>query len=204
MSTALGEKQELPAEQQHRLVERGILEVAGMNQRIHLMKSFGAVTGFQADEVPLFEKKLSVLLSQVDPDAQERRFDRVATLAGLPGFDGWPAGATVDVDRLLNLRDAPECREIRQWIRNVDTETDEQIKAQFDSVREQVVSMLGSPCGKAMRFLVATVVGLIPSVGAVAGPLLSAGDTFLLEKVIGKPGPATILGRNYRSIFRES
>ena len=93
VSTGLTSKHGLSPDQAHKLVERGILAVAGMNQRIRFMESFEAVTGFRADEVPLFEKKLSFILKQVDPDAQEERFDRIATIAGLPGVDGIPAGA---------------------------------------------------------------------------------------------------------------
>jgi hypothetical protein len=190
-------------EQEHKLVARGILAVAGMNQRIHFMESFEAVTGFQAEEVPLFEKKLSFILRHVDPDAQEQRFERIATIGGLPGVDGLPAGTTINVDRLLKLRDDAECRELRRWIRNVDSETDEEINARFESVREQLASAIDSRAGKTVRFLVTSGAGLIPVVGPVVGVALSAGDSFLLEKIIGKPGPATLLSKHYRSIFED-
>jgi hypothetical protein len=44
--------------------------------------------------------------------------------------------------------------------------------------------------------------GAIPVVGIAAGPVLTAGDSFLLARIIGKPGPAMFLSKNYRSIFR--
>jgi len=203
VSTGLS-KHGLTPEQEHKLVERGILAVAGMNQRIHFMESFGAVTGFQEDEVQLFEKKLSFILRQLDPGAQEQRFERIATIGGLPGIEGLPAGTTIDVDQLLRLRDDDECRELRTWLRDVDSETDDEINARFKSVRARLASTIESRGAKIVRFLVTSGAGAIPVVGIAAGPLASAGDSFLLEKVIGKPGPATFLSKHYRSIFRGS
>ena len=67
-------------------------------------------SGRAAEEMPFFEKNLSFILRQLDPDAQERRFERIVTIGGLPGADGLPAGSTIDVDRLLRLRDDPSRR----------------------------------------------------------------------------------------------
>jgi hypothetical protein len=203
VSTSLVTQHGLTVEKEHKLVERGILAVAGMNQRIHFMESFGAVTGFRDDEVSLFESKLAFIIRQVDPEAQEQRFERIATIAGLPGLDNMPVGTKIDVDRLLKIRDDTECRELRSWIRSIDTETDEEITARFESVRSRLASAVESQGGKAVRFLVTSGAGAIPIVGLAAGPLISAADTFLLEKVIGKPGPTTFLSKNYRSIFRD-
>jgi hypothetical protein len=192
----------LTPEQEHEQVGRGILAVASLNQRIHLMETFGAVTGFQEQEAPLFEEKMSYVLRQVDPAVQEQRFERVATIGGLPGVDGLPAGSTIDVDRLLKLRDEPECREFRTWIRNVDSETDDEIKDRFESVRGRFADVIESRGGKRLRFLVTAGAGLIPVAGAVVGPALSAGDTFLLDKIVGKPGPAVFLSKHYPTIFQ--
>jgi hypothetical protein len=202
VSTSLVSKDGMSEEQQHKFVERGVITVANLNQRIRFMESFEAVTGFQADEVPFFEKKLSFIMRQLDPDVQERRFERVVTIGGLPGVSDLPAGSVIDVDRLLKLRDDAECRELRSWIRNVDSETDEEINARFKSVRARVASVVESKSGKVVRFLATSGAGAIPVIGIGAGPLISAADTFLLEKVIGKPGPATFLSKNYPSIFR--
>jgi hypothetical protein len=203
VSTSLVSRHGMSAEQEHKFVERGIIAVANMNQRIHFMESLNAVTGFQVDEMPFFEKKLSFIFRQLDPDAQERRFERIVTIGGLPGADGLPAGSTIDVDRLLKLRDDAECRELRSWLRNVDSETDEEINARFESVRARMASAVESKSGKTVRFLVTSGAGVIPVIGVAAGPLMTAADTFLLEKLLGKPGPATFLSKTYRSIFRD-
>ena len=199
--TAIGATLGLPPDQEHRLVERGILDVAGLDQRIHLMDRLGAISGFQEDEAELFEQKMSFVLSQLNPAIHERRFDRVVTLAGLPGLEALPPGARIDVHRLLRLRESTECRELRAWLRGVDSETDKEITAKFGSVRDELAAMTQSPFGRIVRFLTATGVGLVPLVGPIIGATLSAADTFILDQVLGKPGPAAFLGRHYPSIF---
>lgn len=48
-----------PGQISHDLVERGLLLVAGLNQRIELMDHFDAITGFQDEEIGLFERRLA-------------------------------------------------------------------------------------------------------------------------------------------------
>ncbi len=200
MSATLG----FDADQEHRLVERAILAIAGLDQRIRLMESFEAVTGFRDDEAVLFEQKASILLAQLDPTRQERRFDRVVTLGGLPGLDAHPLGTRIDVRRLLALRESAECRELRVWLRGVDSETDAGIEASFGDVRDELAAITRSPLGRTVRFVAATAIGLVPFVGPIIGTVVSAADTFLLDRVLGKPGPAAFLGRHYPSIFLEN
>jgi hypothetical protein len=199
--TSLGAQLNLPDDTARRCVEGGVLAVAHLNQRINLMRDLEAVTGFRDDEVALFEQKASFIWSQLDPASQEHRFDRVVAIAGFPDLSGLPAGTAIRVDRLLRLRESDECRQLRAWVRNIDTETDEQIEAEFGSIRAKVASMSGGTSGRAIRFLVTTGVGQIPVVGSLAGLALSAADSFLLDRLIGKRGPATFLGRSYRSLF---
>lgn len=202
--TSLGTQLNLPDEALHRCVEGGALAVAHLNQTLHLMKAFGAVTGFREDEVTLFERKASAIWSQVDPKSQERRFDRVITIAGLPDLSALPQGTGISVDRLLRLRESDDCRQLREWVRNIDSETDEEIDAEFGSIRAKMASITGGTAGRTVRFLVTTVAGRIPVVGDLAGLALSAADSFLLDRIIGKRGPATFLGRTYRSLFESS
>ena len=186
IATNLSTNYGLPVEQVHKLVERGILAAAGVNQRIRLMEGFEAVTGFQKHELPLFDEKLSFLARQIDPEEQEVHFERVVTIAGLPDVeDLLSTGRTVDVARLLKVRDSPECRDLRSWIRNVDTQTDEEIGSQFEDVRSRLASVVESRPGKSVRFLVTTGSAFIPVAGPFISPLLSAGDAFLLERLIG-------------------
>ena len=166
------------------------------------MESFNAVTGFQQNELPMFEKKLSLLMRQLDPDAHEKRLERVITIGDLPGFSDLPLGTTIDAKRLLELRNDSECRDLRHWLRAVDSETDDEINARFDNLREQMAWLAEGRGGKFFRFLLTNGAGAIPGAGLIAGPALSGADSFLLEKIIGKPGPAIFLSKIYPSIFK--
>jgi hypothetical protein len=186
---------------EHRLVERALLGAAGVNQRIELMRSLNAVTGFQDSEFPFFEDKLNFLMRQIAPDVQEQRFDRIVEIAGLPTLTPLPASATVDADKLLKLRNGEECRELRAWLRKVDAETDEEISRRFEALRGRMAEVVEGAPGRTIRFVVTSGAGMIPVLGPALGPALSAVDTFLLEKLVGRPGPAVFLAKHYPSIF---
>jgi hypothetical protein len=42
----------------HKMIERGLLGLGGLNQRVEEMNAYGAVSGFLAPECPLFEDRL--------------------------------------------------------------------------------------------------------------------------------------------------
>lgn len=189
------------ATEAHRLVERALLGVAGLNIRIYLMQHLEGVTGFRAEEFPFFEDKVGFMVRQLDPSAQEERFDRIVEITGLPGLAPLLSGTKINVNKLLKLRDSDECRDLRTWLRSVDKETDAEINDRFDSIRSQAADLIEGNIGHAVRWVFTTGAGFVPVAGPVLGPLASAADTFLVEKLIGRPGPATFLSRHYPSIF---
>jgi hypothetical protein len=91
--TNLGDVLGLDAETTHKVVERGLLGVAGLAQRVEYMERFQAVTGFKV-ELDLFEEKLGFLARRLDPDASYKRFDRVVELLDLPDVDPDPESVT--------------------------------------------------------------------------------------------------------------
>jgi hypothetical protein len=192
----------LGADAAHKLIERAILGVAGTNVRICLMRELQGVTGFQDSEFPFFEDKIGFLMRDLDPDVQEERFERIVEIAGLPSLAGSPAATTVDAGRLLKLRETDECRELRAWLRTVDKETDAEINARFESLRGRLADLVNSGPARAIRFAIPVGASFIPGAGGILGPAASAVDSFLVEKIVGKPGPATFLSKHYPSIFQ--
>ncbi len=186
----------------HKVVEKALLGSAALDIRIRLMESLSAVTGFQDSDAPIFEAKLAFIASQLDPDAQERRFENVTRLAGLPSMAALGPNATVDVEKLLRLRDHPDCVDLRRWLRTTDGQSDEDITQQFNSVKEKLAALTNSPAGESIRFVVTTIAGLVPVAGIVLGPLSTLADKFIAEKLIGSPGPVCFLSRRYSSIFK--
>lgn len=180
------------------IVRLGLLAAAGLNQRILLMEHFAAVTGFQDAELPVFANKLSFLAGAMDPSAQEQRFDRVLSIGGLPDLRHPAPG--IDAGRLLELRGRAEWREFRRWLRTVDSETDDQIADRFASLRAQAAELMQSPGGRVVRFVVNGAIGLT---GFLPGAAASAVDGFLVDRILGRPGPTAFLGRWYPTIFRD-
>jgi hypothetical protein len=199
IETALDLKSKFSAEVEHKVVERAILAVAGLNQRVHLMQGFSALTGFKDSDAELLESKLSILADTYNADSIEERMARVVTLGNLSN----PTHASVvDVDRLMKYRATEECSQFRIWLRSSDERSDREIAAEFNAVRSKIAIAIGSPIGKAIRFLVSTAAGVVPVAGAIAGPTVSAADAFLLDRIVGRPGPVAFLGKKYPPIFR--
>lgn len=202
VSTNLVSRTGLSAEESHMIIERALLGVAGLEQRLEIMKSFSSLSGFLDIEVPVFEQRIQFLGDQLDPSAQEKRFDRIVAVAGLPELDDLPDGQRIDAERLLELRDSAECREFRTWLREIDTDTDQEIEARFSSMRERVARVTNTRTAKIIRFIVEEGVGDIPIVGIAVGPAFAGVDKFILDKLIGKPGPVSFIGKRYPSIFK--
>ena len=193
----------VPEETAHKVVEKALLGTAGLDLRVRLMESFGAVTGFQEAETPIFEEKLTFIANQLDSDMEERRFARVAKLAGLPSVATLGPNARVDMEKLLRLRNHPDCVDLRRWLRTTDGQSDADIEQQFNSVKEKLAALTHSPAGKAIRFVVTTAAGLVPGAGIALGPASTLADLFIAERLIGSPGPVCFLSRQYRSIFKQ-
>ncbi|HTR90356.1 MAG TPA: hypothetical protein VMI73_01290 [Trebonia sp.] len=148
ITSDLADRLGITAQKEHELVERAILAVAGMDQRIRLMESFEAVTGFRQSDMPVFQQKLSFLMSQLDPDIYESNLERVITIGNLPGFADLPPDPTIDAKKILQLRSDAGCHELRAWLRNIDSETDEEINDRFNGLRENMSWLAGGRTGR--------------------------------------------------------
>ena len=177
------------------------MAIAGLNERFEEMHSYNALIGFRDEEMPIVDEKLRFLFDQMDPTKQEERFDRVVELAGLP--DPETVEGAVDVEKLLQVRNTDECRQFRQWLRSLDSASDEEIEAEIGSLREKLSRAVRSRSGKTVRFIATTGAGFIPIVGPAIGPALGALDTFAVEKLLPEPGPVSFLGSSYSSIFKD-
>ncbi|WP_145969072.1 hypothetical protein [Streptomyces hyaluromycini] len=185
----------------HKVIERSLLGVASLEQRLEIMKQFDSLGGFREAEVPIFASRLQFLAEQLDPESQERRFERIVAISGLPGLDSLAPEQKIDVEQVLKLRDTQECRDLRSWLREIDSETDQEISEHFKSLQERIAKLTHTKTGQVIRFVTGNGLGFIPVVGMFAGPAYSVVDAFVAEKLIGRPGPISFLGSNYPSIF---
>ncbi len=187
--------------QTHKAIESGLLAVGGLNLRIESMKNHNALTGLQAIELPVFDSKLSFLDQQLDPERQVKLFRRVLEITGFPELSNVQPNS-INLKRVLEIRESDECRSFRTWLRNSEDLSAEEIESHFSNIRARLAPLVHGTTGKIIRWVASTGTGLIPAAGTAVGAALGLIDSFLLDKVIPKSGPVTFLGTMYPSIYQ--
>lgn len=189
----------LTTRQIHDAVGQGLSAASALNIRLALMREFTALTGFQANDLPLFEQKLEFLMRELDPRLQDQRFDRVREVVGMPDVSNDPTVRDVDMAKLIEITAGPEVREFRQWLRTSDSLTDKELADLVHPVRDVLGKAIHGSAAKVVRFALSTGVGVIlPPVGAGLGAI----DTFLVDKLMPTPGPTAFLSHLSRSVFQ--
>jgi len=198
--TNLGEIFSLDEIEVHKVVENAVLGIAGLNQRIAEMEVHNALSGFLQSETPLFDAKLDFLFRARDPNKLEKNLNRVFALRGFSDIFTAPV-QTVNVEKLLKVRDSQELNDFRQWLFEIDTTSDAEIIDRIGGLRSKLGIAAQGNKGKIVRFLTTTLVGSLPVIGSVAGIGLGFIDTFLLEKILPYSGVVAFIDKLYPSLF---
>ena len=194
--TDLSERLSTSEIESHQIIQLGIMGVAGLSQAIGEMKAYSALSGFRDDELPLFRHKLDFLADVASSESKERNFQRVVDVAGIPHFSG--EDGTINVEKLVKIRESSEAREFRDWLGGIGTATDSEITEQVSSLRRLAGLKASSETGKAMRFLVTNAAGFFPPIGIPLGVF----DQFLLDRLLPRSGIAAFVNELYPSIFK--
>ena len=181
----------------HKVTERALLTVGGLNQRLAEMNGYGAMTDLWYRDLPLLGSKLRYL-GQIAPEEQDRALATVLSLPGLPDISESLAQGRVDIERFLEIRDSEDGREFRRWFRGRGPNDIALLTNRWEQLRYKLGALIGTPRGKMVRFLLSTGAGLIPGAGFAAGAV----DSFLLEKCLPKWQPLAFLQHSYTSVFR--
>lgn len=182
----------------HKILERAVLAVGGLNFRIEEMRTHNALSGVLGEDLPILMRKLDFITRELAPQNQERQFGRVVELAGFP--DVVP-GTKLDVEKLLKVRDSRECREFRQWLQGIDSATDNELLQHLTGLKAKTDQLVQSRLGKSIRFLATTGLGVIPGLGTALGTIAGGLDMFVVDKLFTEAGPAAFVNRLYPSIF---
>jgi len=192
----LASKVNISEEKVHKLIESALLSIGRLNIRFEEMEYFSAMSGFINSEIGFPQNKLMFLLSKVNPNKIENNINRIVDLK-FPDIDF--ENKKIDICRLLEIRQSPECIAFRDWIGNIDTLTDKEIQDQMSSFNSKLPSWLRARDGTALKFLAKTLIGsLYPPAGLAVGVL----DQFVFDKVIPKNGPIMFINNMYPSIFK--
>lgn len=188
----------------HKIVETACLAIAKRNDRIEQMKMYSALSGFNDIDIPIFGDKLAFLASVITPDMDEKRFQRVVELNGLPQINN-DSNVRLDSKKLIKLRESPEALEFRHWLTTIDFMSDAEILKQVNSLSKIIGRIIGGETGKAIRFLLTNGAGFIPPpIGSIISMPLSVLDTFVIDKIFPRSGIAAFIGDMYPSLFEKS
>lgn len=185
----------------HTFVERALLGVGGVNQVVECMRYHGAVTTFRSSEVGLLERRMDHLTQLLDPESDTRRFRRVVALGEFPDLQEACHAGNVRIERVLEIAESAECHRFRQWLAETDSVADADIRELFGSTRDALARAANGATGKLVRWVASTGMGLIPGAGTFLGAGAGLLDTFLIERILPRPGPISFLASQYRSVF---
>jgi hypothetical protein len=195
VKTSISSQFGLTAEDTHSLLQRSVTGVVNLDHRLAEMSAYTAMTGFLENEAPLLFGKLVGLFAPQNPKLAERQFERVIEIAELPDFK---SGQRVDVQRLMKIRDSPECRDFRDWLPNAEDMSEAEIRKMTKGVRNKLADLAGSPGGKFIRLAATTAIGLA---GLPFGVAAGAVDSFLVDRVLPQSGVVAFLNELYPSLF---
>jgi hypothetical protein len=192
----------LTADASEHIVRHSLLSVGGINRRILEMRIYSAISGFAPSEADLFGEKLRFIEDQLSSALQVQRFHRVLEAVGLPDFRVGLESNAVDLKRLLEIRQSRETIEFRNWLWSIGTMDDKELRERITSLKSRMSQKISTGWGKRIRWIATSGIGIIPAVGNILGPISSAIDSFLLEKLFPASGVATFVNQLYPSVFR--
>jgi hypothetical protein len=198
----------LSTQQTHETIGSGLMALGRVNYRLEVMHRVNALTGFDNDDLAIWQGKLGSVFEQARrreyaAEATSERLTRVLELKGFPALGQALSKGRIDIARLLEVRNDPKIDDFRRWLASVHDVPDEELAARLNDLRGCLGGLADSRSGKVVRFVVTTGVGLVPGIGTIAGALLGGLDMFVLEKLLGKPGPVSFMNRTFSRIYRK-
>jgi len=186
----------IPREELWEIIRDGLMGVGVLEQNIGEMKRYQAMGGFSAEELQVFQRRLSGIAGAVDPTDAEKRLFRVARLVGMPLFDA--STMNLRIDALLGIRESDELRAFRDWLATSDGLDDKHVRALLKGYRARLATRFRSGSATVTRLMVECAVGVK---NPVAGLALTVLDSFLLEKLLPHSGPAAFINKTFPSLF---
>lgn len=183
----------------HETIQKAILGLSSINNRIEDMSTYSAISESVDEDLELFQKRFSLLASSISPKQKVANFQRILTIGGLPQFSSAADGTNIDIGKLLKIRQSSECREFRDWLSGISEFNDHDLKEYLSGVKAKLGSLISSPTGKAISFLAN--IGVDGIGGPIAGIPMGVLSKFVLEKIFPKRGPMLFITRLYPSIF---
>jgi hypothetical protein len=169
-------------------VIRGGLAVGEMLANLELMKHAKAIGDLTPRQLELCEERYTFLFKlSSTPDAHD--LHRVLSIANRPALLKVAPGDTVDVYRLLELRESPGWHAFRQWLLTSRALNSADIERQLVGWRPTLSRISQSDAGRTIRWVITELAGLVP----VLGTAVSALDAFVVDRLMSNAGPAAFV-----------
>lgn len=160
-----------------------VLALATANLEMQLMNVAGASDS--ATSTPLGH---ALRAHEIRSHQSHEAFLKLLELLDVPDIGDGVLQNNIQLSQLLSLRESRAGREFRKWFHeNCSTDPGVVAKAYIELLSQ--VPHVSSTRGKVLRFVITTLMGLIPAVGAIAGAAASFVDSFILEKLAERCSP---------------
>lgn len=185
---------------EHKIIERALLNVGGLEHRLLAMRDFQSLSGFNNEkELPLLDARLGAIAGRNTSKKIENNFQKVITLKGLPNFEEILESGNFDLHHFLEIRQTDECKAFRNWLWGIDKISEEEIQEKLNNLISKSGNLLSSTTGKILRFVANAGIGIASGgIGLATGAL----DTFLLDKFLKKDGVKAFVDKQYPQLYK--
>ncbi|MBU1355771.1 MAG: hypothetical protein KJ620_04325 [Candidatus Edwardsbacteria bacterium] len=178
------------------IIKKSIFSVLSLNRHLYKMLKYNTMSAFREAEIPLYENKLTLIARHFSTGRPINNFNKVIEIANFPDF----TDVTVNVDKLIKLRDSQECILFRDWLWSVDSISDREINGIINDFRNRVGVVLNKPGMKIIRWLASTGIG---GIEPISGTLISIVDKFIVEKIFPNKGLTSFINDKLPSLFSD-
>ncbi len=183
-----------------KVVQSAILRIGGLNERLSQMKDFDSVIGFHSEkDFELYDRKFHPISREISEQKAVKELGRLINLKELPDVNSLFQRGSLDIKKLLKVRESHECRDFRRWLWAQANLSDEEILERFSGIKGKLGNKLTSLPSRVIRFVVGGAVGMF---GLAPGAAVTAVDQFVLDQVFKKDGVRAFVDNLYPSLWR--
>src|SRR5699024_2219163 len=144
---------------EYEIVTDACFGVGRVNEKILQMSTYNSTTGFQPDEVSIFQEKIKFLENQFDTTKNTEQLQRVINLAGFPSIEEKYATEGLNLEHLLEIRKEDEVVNFRNWLYSTEYISDEKLEDMLNNLKVKLSKVLDTGWGKSLKFIFSTGLG---------------------------------------------
>jgi hypothetical protein len=152
------------------LLNRSILEIAGLEKALFLRRELGMPVQIEEKQSDLIEWKCRDLARFVTGDRKIEKFQKILQVKGLPLFEDALKTGQLNIDKFLDIRKSDEALAFRQMFFSDENIDPEELCRKAEEKINKLKLVIDSTKAKIIRFSAATGIGIVnPLLGIAAG-----------------------------------